>query len=594
MIRLYIAFFLLLPVTLLCQVTDWQTFYESSGRKETPRYQETVDFCRRLDEASPKLTYTSFGKSGQGRDLPLVIADKDGLSDPASIHASGRMVVLIQACIHAGESEGKDAGLMLMRDLAVGNRYPGLLDHLSILFIPIFNTDGHERFGPYNRINQNGPEESGWRVTADNHNLNRDYLKADTPEMQAWLRLFHTWMPDFFIDTHTTDGADYQYVLTYQMETLGEMDENLTAWTKDQFLPQMTGELENAGIPVFTYIEFRKWFDLSSGLITEVAPPMLSQGYTSLLNRPGLLIETHMLKPYDQRVDATYRCLVSSLGILNRESRNLQDLIRKADRYASSPEFRHQDFPLQFETLENDSTMVNFLGIQFERVKSDLTGQYYYRYTGEKTVLRLPFFNKTRPTVTTRLPEAYLIPPQWEEVIRKLELHGIRVDRLKKDTVLSVLTWKLTSPEWQANPYEGRHPLVRFNQQDTLIRQVFPAGTALVDAGQPGIRILAQLLEPKGNGSLLYWGFFDAIFEQKEYAEQYVMEPLAEAMVKKDPSLLDAFEQMKKKDPAFAASSSLMLNWFYNRSPYRDPEKNIYPVGRLYDRKVVDRLITAP
>lgn len=186
------------------------TYYEKSGCLETPRLQETVKDCRKLANRSPWVKVTSFGKSPQGREMPLVIVDKDRCFDPKSAHKKGKAVVMIQACIHPGESEGKDAGLLFFRDLTQNNKYSYLLDHLSFLFIPIFNVDGHERFSPFNRINQNGPKEMGWRVTAANLNLNRDYLKADAPETRAWLKLYREWLPDFFVDCHTTDGADYQ------------------------------------------------------------------------------------------------------------------------------------------------------------------------------------------------------------------------------------------------------------------------------------------------------------------------------------------------------------------------------------------------
>jgi hypothetical protein len=321
--RFFFVFLLLISVSSFAQTDEWATFYERSGKKETPRYRETMDFCRRLAMSSDWVHMTAFGKSGMGRDLPLLIIDNHGLSNPDAIKASGKIILLIQACIHPGESEGKDAGMMLIRDLVIRKQFPGLLDRVSILFIPIFNVDGHERFGPYNRINQNGPEEMGWRVTATNLNLNRDYLKADAPEMQAWLKMFNTWMPDFFIDTHTTDGADYQYVLTYQMELYGDMDPGLTDWSKNSFLKDWSGQLEKAGFPVFPYIEFRNWHNPESGIEMSVGPPMLSQVYTSLRNRPGLLLETHMLKPYEQRVSATYEALKISIGILGKESVNL-------------------------------------------------------------------------------------------------------------------------------------------------------------------------------------------------------------------------------------------------------------------------------
>jgi hypothetical protein len=573
----------------IAQVDEWGTYFELSGKKETPRYRETMDYCKRLELNSKWVHMTFFGKSAMGRDLPLLIIDKQGLSDPMSLHASGKLVLLIQACIHPGESEGKDAGLMLIRDLVINKKFPSLLDHVSILFIPIFNVDGHERFGPYNRVNQNGPKEMGWRVTANNLNLNRDYLKADAPEMQAWLKMFNTWMPDFFIDTHTTDGADYQYVLTYQMELYGDMDPALTDWSKNTFLKAWSAQLEKTGFPVFPYIVFRDWHNPESGIEISVGAPMLSQVYTSLRNRPGLLIETHMLKPYEQRVSATYEALKTSIGILGLESVNLKNLIRQADETTAGQEFRKTGFPLRFETL-NDSTMVNFLGIGYQKVKSKITGDDYYQYDKKNTTFRIPYFDKTKPILFTRLPEAYIIPAEWKTVIDRLELHGITVRRLARDTTLTITTWKCSNPRWQTNPFEGRHPLTGFEINEISISRDFSAGSAIVDMAQPEAKIIAHLLEPKGNGSFLYWGFFDAIFEQKEYAEHYIMEVMAAKMMTEDPSLKVEFEKKKAEDTAFAKNADAILNWFYNKSPYRDPARDIYPVGKIFDRKVVDRL----
>jgi murein tripeptide amidase MpaA len=591
MFRIITLLFTFLSISSMAQVDEWATFFELSKMKETPRYQETMDYCKRLEQNSKSVHLISFGKSALGRDLPLMIIDKQGLSTAGEIHASGKILLLIQACIHPGESEGKDAGLMLIRDLVIKNKYPGLLDRVSILFIPIFNVDGHERFGPYNRINQNGPEEMGWRVNAGNLNLNRDYLKADSPEMQSWLKMFNTWMPDFFIDTHTTDGSDYQYILTYQMEIYGDMDPGLTDWTKNTFLKSWSGQLEKAGFPVFPYIVFRNWQNPESGIEMSVGAPMLSNVYTSLRNRPGLLIETHMLKPYWQRVSATYEAVKTSIDILGKESENLKRQIRQADENTAGQDFRNSAFPLRFETLK-DSTMVNFLGMEYEKVKSEITGDLYYSYGSKKVSLQIPYFDKIKPKLFTRLPEAYIIPAEWKTVIDRLEFQGIKIKRLARDTDLTITTYKFSNPKWQATPYEGRHPLISFENNEVIETRSFSAGSAIVDVAQPMAKIIAHLLEPKGNGSFVYWGFFDPVFEQKEYAENYVMEVKAAKMMRDDPSLKTEFEKKKTEDPVFAKNPDAILNWFFSKTPYWDKRKDIYPVGKIFDRKLVDELIT--
>ena len=590
---------LLNPVlSLLSQKTDWETFYEKSGYLETPRYDETMSYCKRLAEKSKMITRTTFGTSAQGRALPVMILDRDGLSDPAVIRAKGRIVLLVQACIHPGECEGKDAGLMLFRDFTFPGNHasgpapdPEILSKVSIVFIPIFNVDGHERFGPYNRINQNGPKEMGWRTNAENQNLNRDFLKADTPEMVAWLALFNRWLPEFFIDIHTTDGADYQYVLTYLTEIYGNMDPGLTRWTKEIFNAQLESRMNHLGTPVFPYIEFRNWHDPRSGLITEAAPPMLSQGYSALRNRPGLLIETHMLKPYKQRVSAAYECVVSTLEILSHEAGNLRSLVETADNFVSSPAFLKTPFTMLFETKMNDSVMVDFLGYQYKSVKSELTGGEWFQYSKIPETFKVPYFTATTPKVKTDLPYAYIIPAEWKTIIERVKAHGIKVTELGKGTNISIKTCRFKNPKWQQNPYEGHHPMTNIEFDEVEETRFFPAGSAIVEVMQPAGRIIPHLLEPKGNGSFLYWGFFDAVFEQKEYGESYVIEKMAREMIRENPGLLEELNLKKSRDTAFAKNSWEIVNWFYNKSPYADSRKGIYPIGKIFNEQTLKEIL---
>ncbi len=561
---------------------DWTTFYKQSNFKETPRYDATIDYCKRLAEASPMVHYTNFGISPQGRELPLLIVDKDGLHDAASIRSSGKAVLLVEACIHPGESEGKDAGLMLIREMAISKSEEALLDKVSLMFIPIFNVDGHERFGKYNRINQNGPEEMGWRVTAQNLNLNRDFLKADAPEMRDWLRMFSHWLPDFFIDCHTTDGADYQYVATYVMEVFGNMDAGLTQWVENTYLPEMEDYMFSQDFPVFPYVSFRKWHDPRSGLYRSAAPPMLSQGYTALQNRPGLLIETHMLKPYKPRVESTYELIKFSMQMMNDQHDELLSLIREADLYTASVDFRKNDFPIDFETSMNDSVMVDFLGVEYDIVESDLSGGLWHQYHADKPkTFRLPLFKKVEASARVTLPDAYIIPAEWTEVIERIDAHGISYTRLDKDTEFLVESYRFENPRWQRTPYEGRQKL-RVKSIPVKEKRIYPKGSVLIDMNQRAARLVAYMLEPESGDSYISWGFFNSIFEQKEYAETYVMEPLARKMLKENDSIRKAFEALKKDGYFEDKSQWEMMNWFYRQSPWRDKKLNLYPVGRIY------------
>lgn len=571
-----------LMIPAFSQENEWTTWYERSGYVETPRYEETMDYCRRLAAASPWVSLSSFGISPQGRDLPLLILDKDGITDPAMARLKGKLVLLIQACIHPGESEGKDAGLILFRDIAMHQKNTDHIDNLTIIFIPIFNVDGHERFGPYHRINQNGPEKAGWRTNATNYNLNRDYLKADAPEMKAWLTLFNNWMPDFFIDCHTSDGADYQYVLTYSLEIYGNMDEGLTAWQRDGYLPFVEKRMTADGFPIFPYVTFRRWFDPTSGLVRGIAPPMISQGYTALRNRPGLLIETHMLKPYKPRVESTYAMILHTMEYLNGNHNRLLSLIKQADDKSSELYLQEKPFPVKWKVNYEDSVLIDFKGIEFSAKLSDLTQGIWFSYDGPPTDMKLWLFDKHLQESKVKLPYAYIIPAEWTDVIRTLALHGVSMFPLTIDQEISVETYRFEDYAWGNSPYEGRFRLST-KAYPFMDHKTFGKNSVIIPMDQPAARLIAYALEPLADGSLLNWGFFNTIFEQKEYGETYVMEKVARALIKENPSLEEAFTLKKAAEPEFAANQWAQLNWFYAKTKYWDPKKDVYPIGRIMD-----------
>ncbi len=585
--RIIILFILFWSLSVSAVSQDaWDTWCEQSGFNKTPRYAQTVEFCKRLADASPRVHYIPFGVSPQGRDLPLLILDKEGFTNPQQIKARGRLILMIQACIHPGEPEGKDAGLMLFRDIAIRGLDTAWLRGVSVIFIPIFNVDGHERFGPYNRINQNGPEEMGWRTTAQNLNLNRDYLKADAPEMQAWLKLFHTWNPDFFIDTHTTDGADYQYVLTYSLETGPNTDRELGAFLASGFEPRFKYHMHAKGYPVFPYVSFRRWHDPRSGLYSAPAPAMLSHGYVAACNRPALLIETHMLKPYKPRVLSTLEAIKFTLNELNTHQNQYKEIIQRADAFTSSVGFRSEPFPLGFSVSNLDSIFIPFAGYYYEVIQSDLTNGSWFRYTQTPDTMLLPWFNQAIPRDLVWLPDYYIIPPEWKTVIERLQLHGIQIQTLKNSIEVAVESYKLSNPQWRATSYEGRITLSLVAESINETR-VFPAGSIVISLNQPQARILALLLEPVSSESFVYWGFFNAVLEQKEYAETYVMEPLARQMLEKEPSLKQEFELWKAAHPQMANDSWAQLNWFYSRTPWFDQQYGKYPICRLREPVVL-------
>jgi hypothetical protein len=555
--------------------TDWRTPSEKTGLTETPRLAETAAYLKRIEAATLWIRVASFGRSGEGRDLILVIASKDRAFDPAAAARTGKPVVLLQAGIHAGEIDGKDAGLALLRDMAVTREKAALLDRVILLFMPIYNVDGHERFSAWNRINQNGPKEMGWRVTAKNLNLNRDYMKADAVETRAWLEVFNAWRPDFVIDAHVTDGADFRYDVTYGMETGPNVPAPIVAWEKEAIEGRAIPAIAAAGHLVAPYIFLRDDTDPSLGLGGATMPPRFSTSYTVLRNRPSFLIETHMLKDYPTRVRATYDTVVALIEAIGRDPGALRAAVRRADEEAARP----GTTPLQFKASAEGRT-VEFKGVQYRREPSAISGAMRIIYGAEPLDLQVPRYDHIETTLSVERPIAYLVPPQWTEVIDVLRAHGLELKRLAAPLTAPVAGYRLSEPKWQETPFEGRHPVTFKSESLPAGSRTFPAGTVVVPLQQRDSALAMNLLDPQGPDSFAAWGFFDAIFEQKEYAEPYVMERLAREMLDHDPALKIEFEKALA-DPDFAASPRKRLDFFFRRSPWWDASVGLYPVGLL-------------
>ncbi|MBA3806520.1 MAG: M14 family metallopeptidase [Acidobacteria bacterium] len=561
---------------------EWQTWAEKTDYRETPRYDETIAYSRKLDAASTLIRLDSFGQSGEGRALPVLIAAEGETFTPEAARRAGKAVVFVQACIHPGEPDGKDAGLALLRDIAITKTRTGLLDHVVILFIPIYNVDGHERFSPYNRINQNGPAEMGWRGTSTNLNLNRDYMKADTPETRAWLRLWANWNPDLFIDCHVTDGADYRYNLTYQYEHFGNVPAPVLLWERSAFEGRIFPATEAAGNLVAPYLEFRDNRDLSQGIDSFIGPPRFSTGYTPIRNRPGLLIETHMLKNYRSRVRATYDLLRFTLEEVNRDPESLLRAVRQADEQTVAEGQRYDPsklFPLQFE-LTDKATPFQLKAVESHRELSNVSGAVRVVFGTKPVDLTVPFYDDVRVTIGVSTPLYYIVPPQWKEIVAVLAAHGLRLQRLSSPATIEIESYRFSEAKWASVPFEGR-VMPTYKTVKVREKRLFPAGSVLVPLAQPAAHVAIHLLEPEGPDSFVAWGFFNPIFEQKEYGEDYVLEKLAREMLQKDENLRREFEKRLMSDPQFAASPRERLRFFYERSPYWDQQMNLYPVGRI-------------
>jgi hypothetical protein len=579
----------LLTLALSATDADWTTPAERSGYTETPRYAETMAYFERLDAASDKLCLRRFGTSPQGRAMNVAVLSGGGECTAEAVRASGREILLIQAAIHPGENEGKDALMAFARDVTVLGKHPRLLDKVALVLIPIFNVDGHERVSPYHRINQNGPNAMGWRATAQNLNLNRDYVKADAPEMRAWLALWNEWQPDLLIDLHNTNGADYQYALTWKFETTANIHPALAEWNRKALGGRVQRALNRRGWQVFDYITTVDDTDLEAGLLMEPSGPRYSTGYAAIANRAGLLVETHMLKDFRTRTKVNEDLLLEVVREVGRKPGRLRAAVRAAESATIARAADAAPLPLRFELTERTRTLP-FLGVEYTRTDSAISGGKWVQYDPAKPrALDVPVRDELKTTHSAVAPAAYLIPVQWQDAIARLDAHGIAYTRLGSDARVSAETYRFDKAEWATKPFEGRIAIATLAHH--LERGSFdvPAGSVLALTSQPRGDILMHLMEPDAPDALLRWGFFNAVFEQKEYAEPRVLEKMAREMLAADPALQAAFDE-RLKDPAFAADRWARLYFFYQRSPYFDREYLRYPVLRL-DAAAIDAVL---
>ncbi|GIU44921.1 M14 family metallopeptidase [Shewanella algidipiscicola] len=549
----------------------WATPFEVGGFKVSPSYDETFVWLDKLVASSDLLHKVSLGKSPQGRDIWMLIASTEGADTPEALAATDKPTVLVQAGIHAGEIDGKDAGMMLLRDMVLGDK-AALLDGANLLFVPIFSVDAHERSGQYNRVNQRGPIEMGWRTTANNLNLNRDYAKADAVEMQHMLGAINRWQPDLYIDVHVTDGIDYQYDVTFGYNLAQGLSPSSFRWLDTQYRPYVEQALMREGHIPGPLVFAIDNSDVSKGMSLWNASPRYSNGYGDARHLPTILIENHSLKPFKQRVLGTYVMLAATLELVGKQATSLRMAI-KQDRY------RYSDRITLTWGAQQQQQGWDFKGIDYRTEISPISGEKVVRWTGEpKLYENLPVIGNTLADIKINRPSAYYVAPQWLDVIERLAIHGIRMTTLTEPKTLKLTQYQLTAPQFGSKDYEGRQ---RVSAQLSAhgVQTTLPAGTVKIDTRQPLGDLAILLLEPQSPDSLLQWGFFNPIFTRTEYIEHYAVEPLAAQMLEADPSLQAEFTQALQ-DPAFAADAQARLRWFYVRSPYYDGQYQVYPVWR--------------
>jgi Zinc carboxypeptidase len=574
----------------------WITATEKSGFVTTPGYDETMAWFKKLADASPLLTMISIGKSAEGRDIFMLIASAEKNITAAALKKSAKPLLLAQAGIHSGEIDGKDAGMMLLRDIAFGNK-KSLLDKVNFLFIPILSVDAHERSSAYNRPNQRGPQQMGWRTNAQNLNLNRDYAKLDTKEIRAVIKVINEYDPTLYMDIHVTDGADYQYDITFGGNGQQGYSAGISNWLTTVYKINADKDLKSNGHIPGPLLFAANDRDFSAGNVNALGEPRFSDAYGNLRHMASVLVENHSLKPFRQRVLGTYVLLESTLKLLATEGASLKKIT------ATDQSKRPATVPMQwkvpqlqnaasFETQSNVQAAANaitpdsmqLLGIVPKLVRSTVTNTDFVEWTGVPITTTIASYKASEPIDFITRPKAYWIPAFKNEIIERLKMHGLKMEIIKEPREVKVEMYRIQDAKFQdasgkAVPFEG-HVQVTGKTTIEIRQQLFSAGSAIISTDQPLGELAMLLLEPQSMDSYLQWGFFNEIFQRTEYIEAYVIEPMAKKMLEDDAALRKEFEEKKAADKVFANDPYAILTWFYSKTKFYDERYLLYPVGR--------------
>ncbi len=581
MIRCALLLALMSALPLSYAAADLSTIAERSAWQRTGRYDEVVKLCADFQKAYPKaVKCIAFGRTPEGRTMHALVVSRKGAFTPQAAKRHGLPVVLVQGGIHAGEIDGKDAGFLALREVLENRAAPGALDKQVLLFVPVFNVDGHERFKQWNRPNQNGPLEMGWRTTAQNFNLNRDYAKADSPEMQAMLALVNAWDPLACIDLHVTDGAKFEHDISIQVEPGHSADAGLRKAglaLRDGVLADLA---KQGSLPQPFYMSFAEEDNPASGFVDGVPNPRFSTGYFALRNRFGMLVETHSWKDYPTRVRITRNTVVSVLAQVAEHGKAWQNEARAADLRAAS--LAGTSLPLSYKASDK-VRMIDYRGYAYTRTPSDVSGALMTRYDDSKPQMwRLPLRDEIVPDVMANAPLAgYLVPAAHADMVgRKLTQHGISFRTVASERPSAdVETFRADKVVFGAASLES-HQRLTLEGTWKSERRALGKGALFVPIAQPKARLVMALLEPKAPDSLLAWGRFNTAFEAKEYMEDYVAEDVAREMMAADPALAEQFKAKVAGDAAFAKDKDARLAFFARRHASFDERLNLYPLMR--------------
>lgn len=553
---------------------DFETVFEKSEGTETATYPQVIDFYQQLAAVYPTIQIQEVGITDSGEPLHLVVYSKSKEFD-FNILRENNNILMINNGIHPGESDGIDATMMLFRDLA-GDSIPSPKNTILVT-IPVYNIGGALNRNSTTRTNQNGPAEYGFRGNARNYDLNRDFIKSDTRNTRSFAKIFHQVKPDILVDNHVSNGADYQYTLTHLFTQPDKLGGELGEYLEQKMIPSFEKSLWEHEWEITPYVNVFNEVP-EKGFVQFLDHPRYSTGYAALWNTLGLMIETHMLKPYKERVEGTYRALLSLIDVSERDLATIKDLRARAQRKYLTERY----YPVNFQVDSSEVSKLDFLGYEGEMITSNITGEQRLKYNREKPFKKeVDYYNNFTPAAKIEIPRAYIIPQGWWNVLDVLKSNNVEMTALPRDTIMKVEVYRIEDYQTRQNAYEGHYPHYNTEVSTTIEDVRFRAGDIYIKTFQPSVRYLLETLEPTTIDSFFNWNFFDSILQQKEGFSPYVFEDIAEKLLEDNPELKEQFEAKKKEDRNFAESWYAQLDWIHKQSPSYESSHLRYPVFRV-------------
>lgn len=556
---------------------DFTTLFETSQGTETPTYDQVISYYQELAQTYPEITIFEMGATDSGKPLHLVVYDADGQTKLDQLKDSKKQRVLINNGIHPGESDGIDASMLLLRDLVQKDSLKKTYKNSLICIIPVYNIGGALNRNSHTRANQNGPKAYGFRGNARNYDLNRDFIKQDTKNAAAFAQIFHAVDPDIFIDNHVSNGADYQYAITHLFTQHNKLGGRLGNFLEQKIRPELEHSLAQKNIPITPYVNV--WGSTpESGWAQFYDSPRYSTGYTTLFNTLGMMVETHMLKPYKIRVEQTYALMFSMLDISEKHALHIKQLRTNANTEIRSK----KTYPIQFKADRDHPSPFRFLGYEGNYIDSKVTSGKRLFYDKTKPFTKtVNYYNNYIVTKEITIPKAYILEQGWYKVTRRLKDNQIEFTRFQKDTTITVEVQHIANYETRKSAYEGHY--LHYNTTVTCTTKTirFRAGDLYIPTAQKGIRYLIETLEAAAPDSFFNWNFFDTILQQKEGYSAYVFEDIAEKFLQEHPEIRKEFEERLKTNPNFAANPRAQLYWIYKKSPHYEKAHMRLPIYKV-------------